>query len=223
MHPNSFATQARLQHQSEAPHFLSSRGLSSCFSVSFHPHSGPKGMSFFAPYYRWEKRGTSSYWIRVRNLIRGLTHLGPSAPRFPSQYPEMWLGRKVAFHQNAGDLGRWWTRGPQNHLWKFCSAMKAFKGEKECHLSCSLRGGQSHCHPPLRARVDASSPSSRCHPVDTVWLHGWSQGITEGSLCSFITESSVLLLWSMERTDKLGKELGDQKIWKWSSWCGSAD
>ena len=49
--------------------------------------------------------------------------------------------RKVAFNQNVGNWGRWWTQcccspnTPQDCLQRFCSAMKVFKGKKGSNLN----------------------------------------------------------------------------------------
>ena len=49
---------------------------------------------------------------------------------------QMLVERKVAFNQNASNPESWWIHcPPQNHLQRFCSAMKIFKGKKGRNLS----------------------------------------------------------------------------------------
>ena len=49
-----------------------------------------------------------------------------------NQYSQM---KKIAFNQNASDLGRWWTEHPPpKHLQGFCLAIKAFKGRQGSNL-----------------------------------------------------------------------------------------
>lgn len=48
-----------------------------------------------------------------------------------NQYSQM---KKIAFNQNASDLGRWWTEHPPKHLQGFCLAIKAVKGRQGSNL-----------------------------------------------------------------------------------------
>ena len=59
----------------------------------------------------------------------------PAAHCLQNQYSQM-VEKKVAFNQNAGNLGRRWTQhSPKNNLQRFCLAMKTFKGKQGSNLS----------------------------------------------------------------------------------------
>lgn len=123
---------------------------------------------------------------------------------------------KVAFNQNAGIWG-WWTQVLYNHLWRFHSAMKVYKRKQASDPINHWDGGQS-----------PSSPTV-CYLVHTRLLKGKLQK-TFGHLLN--TYSSVLLLWSTERTNKIGKGIVCSKDFErcltemsraWGPWFNVSD
>ena len=71
-----------------------------------------------------------STYIDIKKFDPHVTESGPNARLLQNQYSQVLIKRKVAFNQNASNLGRWWTqRPPKKHLQTFCSAMKAFNGK----------------------------------------------------------------------------------------------
>ena len=129
----------------------------------------------------------------------------------------MLVEKKVTFNQNAGNSGRWWTqRPPKNHLQKFFLAMKAFK-RKEGHDLVNHWDRQSESLPsPTMCRLvippDLSLDAILFTQCVLARLLKGKLGKRSGHL--FITYSSFLLLWSMERANRLGEVWCDQKIWK---------
>ena len=122
----------------------------------------------------------------------------------------MLVERKVAFNQNAGNLGRWWTqRPPKTTSKESAQPWKFLKGKREV-----ISVNQSYRHPPVYAGLS-------CRLVDAILLSLFTQFVRllkrklrKRSGVLLVTYSSFLLLRSTERTDMLGKVLCDQKIWK---------
>lgn len=95
---------------------------------------------------------------------------------------------------------------PQNHPPRFCSAMKAFKGNRKS--SCeSLRQGASHHPPPLHTHLCAGwSPPSwsffRCYLVHTVCLQDcWREAREEiwSSVSSLVAHFCFFHLWKNQQ------------------------
>lgn len=129
----------------------------------------------------------------------------------------MLVESKVAFNQNAGIWGMVDSVFPiiisedSIRPWRF------IKGNRQVIPANHWDGGQS-----------PSSPTV-CYLVHTRLLKGKLQK-TFGHLLN--TYSSVLLLWSTERTNKIGKVLCAPKIWKvlglemsraWGPWFNVID
>ena len=79
-------------------------------------------------------------------------------------------------------------------------------------------GAECRCHPPLHAGSWAFCDLALRSILFTVWSHRLFMRLLKGkrekrSGHLLVTYSSSLLLWSMERTNKLGKVLCTQKIW----------
>lgn len=112
---------------------------------------------------------------------------------------------------------------PQNHLPRSCSAMKAFKGNREV-ISWLTEAGASHRPPPLHTHLGAgwSTPSGLSSDVIlfTQLFANWREAREEiwSSVSSLFFISASLIC---ERTNKVGKGLYEQKIskvcqgWRW--------
>ena len=72
----------------------------------------------------------------VLHVLRGLLLLnsGPASrcSKIKNIERQVFVARKVAFDQKAGNMGRRWTHVPQNQLWRFCSAMTVAKEKQGC-------------------------------------------------------------------------------------------
>ena len=116
--------------------------------------------------------------------------------------------RKVAFNPKAINLGRRWTQCPQNHLQRFCSAMKVFKGKKGSNFSESLRREVRsvvipRCMQACQLLVIFLHILSCSHTLFARLLKG-KLGKRSGHL---LITCSLFLLWSTERNKRLGKVL----------------
>ena len=104
---------------------------------------------------------------------------------------------------------------PRNHLWRFCWVMKVWKGRREVIPVNHWDGGQSHCHPPLCAGLSTPRDLSLDAVSFTWFIHKTTEGEAGEEIWSSVHYyPSFLVLWSTERTDKLGKALCVQKIGK---------
>ena len=67
----------------------------------------------------------------------------------------MFVARKVAFDQRAGNIRRRKTHVPQNQLQRLCSAMTVVKEKQGCTHSLLLVeiGGQHRQHPPTACKL----------------------------------------------------------------------
>lgn len=104
---------------------------------------------------------------------------------------------------------------PNKKLLKFCSAMKVFKGKKKINLNHGDGGSESLSSSTVCRHVNFLWSFFSCYLVHTFcsWrLLKEKLGKRSGHL--WITYSSLLLPWSMERTEKLAEGLHVPKIWK---------
>ena len=104
---------------------------------------------------------------------------------------------------------------PQKPPPKILPGLEIFKGKQGRNLSSSLRWGSGLPSSPSCAGL--STPGDLL--LNPIFFTYFVQEITVGKLGKrpghlLTTYSSFLLLWSMERTDKLGKLLCDLKTWK---------
>ena len=122
--------------------------------------------------------------------------------------------RKVAFHQTASSLGRWWAQClPQTTSEDSAWPRKLFKGERLVISVNHWDRGSELSPPPLCAGL-----STTCDfPLDAVLFTQFVHGITEREVRKrpghpLIAYSSFLLLWFSERISTLGKKLCDQRF-----------
>lgn len=130
-----------------------------------------------------------------------------AAHRLKNQYTRerQMLQRKVAFNENAGNLGRWWS-APKTTCEDFqSSAMKAFKRKKGCNRLLVGIGSQSPPYPLLCVGLSTSCDFSLATILFTGLLKG-KLGRRSGHL--FLLS---LHFYFFER-NKLGKVLCDHKI-----------
>ena len=134
--------------------------------------------------------------------------------KISTQERQMLVERKVTFNPSAGNLGRWWTQFPHKAIsedsaqpWKF------LKGKKEV-ISVNHWNGVRIGDSPLCACLSTSCDFSLDAILFTQFVHEVTEGEAREEIWSSVTYSSLLLLWSTERTHMLGKVLCDQKIWK---------
>ena len=110
----------------------------------------------------------------------------------------------VVFNQKVGSLRRWWTSmSPKTNYKDSAGPWKLWKG-KEGAISVNHwdKGSESSLSPTLCRLVDFLCSLFRCYLVQT----DFSMRLLKGKLGNgfghlFITYSSFLLLWSMERTN----------------------
>lgn len=118
---------------------------------------------------------------------------------------EMLVEKEVAFNENAGNLGRWWS-APKTTCEDFqSSAMKAFKRKKGCNRLLVGIGSQSPPYPLLCVGLSTSCDFSLATILFTGLLKG-KLGRRSGHL--FLLS---LHFYFFER-NKLGKVLCDHKI-----------
>ena len=130
---------------------------------------------------------------------------------------QMLVEGKVAFNQYISNLGGWWSQFLQKTIfvdpaqsWKF------LKRKREVILGRNWDGGQSLHQPPQRAVLCAGLSTSCDVFLGAVLFYvvcSWEGEAREETGHLLITYSLFLLLWSMERTDRLGKVLCEQKNW----------
>ena len=151
-----------------------------------------------------------------------VTELRSGCLLLENQYPrerQMLVERKVAFNQNADNLKRWWTQCPPKTISKdSIQPWKLLKRKREV-TSINHWGRRSESSPsPTACRL-------ACRLVDFLWSSDailFSQFIhemTEGeareetwSSVNYLFFISTSLIYG--KTNKLGKVLCDQKIWK---------
>ena len=146
--------------------------------------------------------------------------LGPAACHLQNQYSQMLVERKDAFNQNAGNLGRWWTQRPHKTTSQdSAQPWKLLKGNREVISVNHWNRGSELSPLPTACRLCAGLLTPCDLSLDALLFTSLFMRLLKGKLGKrsgllLITYSSFLLLWYMERTNKLDKIMCDQKIWK---------
>ena len=133
----------------------------------------------------------------------------------------MLVERKIALNQNADNPGRWWTQYLPRPFLKVLLGHEFLKGKKEAILAnhwdrrSELLPFPTVCRLVFRLvfRLIKCLWLSLDAVLSTKSVRLLKGKIGKRSGYLLVTYSSFLLLWSMERTNKLGKVLCTQKIW----------
>ena len=144
------------------------------------------------------------------NLVFSVTKSGLAAHLLKNLYSQKPGERKVAFNQNAGNLGRWWTQCPPKTIsedsaqpWKF------LKGKREVISVNHWDGGSESSPSPTACRLVDSSWS-----LDAVLFTQFVREITEGAAREEI-QSSVNYLFFISTSLIYGRsqEIRQDIVW----------